>query len=270
MRRRTRALLLNLLKRTLILCAVIGAGYVYFFTGTFTIRDYRIVGAPSGYEETLVRQIGFLAEQKLFGSLPGNRVVSYHDGEMRTAITEILPNTKNIQIYPSGFHTVTIRLMQHVPLFSVSDTHAMSTEGTVYKEITPLDAFPRLEVSSSTEVASKRLIEIAELAKNISDILYPVRFVSFDEYGDIRLYDERKASAIILRQDFDMTRVWSNILSAIDTDPLEGKLAADLEKLDYIDARFGNKIFYKFTTGGHASIPSEDETHDNVATTTVQ
>jgi hypothetical protein len=270
MRRRTRALLLNLLKRALILGAVAGAVYVYFFTGTFTIRDYRIVGAPSGYEETLIRQIGFLAEQKLFGFLPGNRVLSYHDGEIRTTITEILPNTKNIQIYPSGAHTITIRLMQHVPVFSVSDTHAMSTEGVVYREIIPLDPFPRLEVATSTEVASKRLIEISELAKNMSDILYPVRFVSIDEHDDIRLYDERKASAIILRQDFDMARVWSNILSAIDTDPLKGRLASELESLEYIDTRFGNKIFYKFTMGGHTGIPSEDQNHDNVATTTVQ
>ena len=57
----------------------------------------------------------------------------------------------------------------------------------------------------------------------------------------------------------DTDKVWSNIVSAIDTDPLKSKLLNNKDKLEYLDARFGNKVFFKFTNDGKtAIIPSHD------------
>lgn len=260
------------LKRTLTTLLSItlmsGSLYIYFYTTAFTIYDYNIIGAPVEYVDHLKQQIGYLAEQKLFYILPGNRTLSFHDDEMRTAIMEILPNTKKIRIYPSGFHTLTIKVEQHVPLFSVSDTHAISTQGVVYKEIISLLDFPRLEVASTTEVMPKTLQSLAILADKVSAVMYPVRHVVIDEHYDVRFYNEEKTTAVILTTRSDIDKVWSNILSAIDTEPLKGKLTSQSETLEYLDTRFGNKVFYRFTnSAAPAIIPAHDDT---VATTTLQ
>lgn len=259
------------LKRTLAtlvsLPLIILAFYVYFRTGFFSIRTYAISGAPEEYRASLEKGARLVADNTMFLFLPGNRVVSYHDDELRTLIMETLPNTKDITIYPSGLHTLTIKITPHVPLFAVSDTHAIAEDGTVYKEIIPLAPFARIELATSSSVHPKTLRSIAELVDKVHAVLFEVRYVAVDEHNDVRLYDNRHKSAVIVRSDADMDVVWSNLLSAIDTDPLKAKLAHSMNRLEYIDTRFGNKVFYKFTNG---ETPGIIPAHDTTATTTLQ
>ncbi len=265
MRKRTYVLLRRLVIRGIILLCCIGALYVYFRTGTFTIHEYRIVGTTEEQAEELKKQFGFLADQRVMKILPGNRVLSYHDNEMRTLITEVLPNTSDIALYPSGLHTLTIKIQSYTPIFAVSDTHAISEAGIVYKEIIPLDTFAQLSISTSTEVSQKLLLSMETLASNIDTVLFKVRYVAIDEFNDIRFFDESKKTTVIVSTEADMNRVWSNILSAIDTDPLKKKILEKSELLEYIDTRFGNKVFYKFT---NASVPVIIPPHEMATTTT--
>lgn len=247
----------------------IGFLYIYFGTGAFTIRFYEIEGAPEEYVENLQNDMNLLAEQKLFYTLPGNRIISFHDDEIRTLIEETLTNTKKIRIYPKGFHTLHVSIQSYTPLFSVSDTHAITADGVVYKEIFPLDEYPRLHVGSSTEVTRKTFLSLSKLVESLSSVLFPIEYIDIDDYDDIRLYDKDRKSAVILSSSADMNKIWSTILSAIDTDPLKGKLAKEISRLEYIDTRFGNKVFYKFTNGAApAIIPNINDS--TTATTTLQ
>lgn len=268
MRKRTYLLWKKLLVRLTVLFAVIFALYVYLRTGTFTIHSYDIQGAPAQYVDGLRTEFGYVSEQKIMHVLPSNRVISYHDDELRTTIMETLPNTKRIRIHPSGLHTLSIQLEQYEPLFAVGDQYAISKEGVVYKEIVPLVGFPKLEIASTTEVSPAVLAKLSSFTGNVSTVLFPVRTISIDEYDDVRLFDEDKKSFILLSSHGDMDKQWSNILSAIDTEPLKGKIARG-ESLQYLDARFGNKVFYKFTNNSQTAIIPPPETND-VATTTVR
>ncbi len=265
MRKRTYVLLKRLVIRSTILICCIGAIYVYFRTGTFTIHDYHISGTTEEQATELKRQFGFLADQKVMKILPGNRVLSYHDNEIRTLITETLPNTSDIILYPSGLHTLTVKIQSYTPIFAVSETHAISENGVVYKEIVPLDTFAQLSISTSTEVSQNLLRSMETLASNIDTVLFKVRYITIDEFNDIRFFDESKKTNVVVSSDADMNRVWSNILSAIDTDPLKKKILEKSELLEYIDTRFGNKVFYKFT---NASVPVIIPPHEMATTTT--
>ncbi len=266
MRKRTYVLLKRIVIRSTILICCIGALYVYFRTGTFTVHDYRITGTTEEQAEELKKQFGFLADQRIMKLLPGNRVLSYHDDEMRTLITETLSNTKDIIVYPSGLHTLTVKIQSYTPIFAVSDTHAISENGTVYKEIVPLDTFAQLSISTSTEVSQSLLFAMKTLASNIDTVLFKVHYITIDEFNDIRFFDESKKTNVIVSSDADMVRVWSNIVSAVDTDPLKKKLLEKKELLEYLDTRFGNKVFYKFT---NISVPAIIPPHE-MATTTIQ
>jgi hypothetical protein len=271
MRKRTFLLWKKILTRACVLALIIGAFYVYFRTGFFTLQDYQIEGAPESYVEGLKKNMSELADQRLFKVLPGNRSISYHDDAIRDVIMDTLPNTSDISIYPSGLHTLTIKLKSHTPLFSVSDEYAISSDATVYKEIVPLSDFPRLEIASTTSVAPRTLLAISKLSEKIEAILFKVKTVSIDEYGDIKLYNEGKVSYVAIASGTDESKVWSNLLSAIDTDPLKKNLETNLNRLEYIDVRFGNKVFYKFTNGSKPAIIPITNTTDHAtsaATTT--
>lgn len=269
MKRRTYVLWKKILTRVGIFAIIVGGFYVYFRTGAFTIHEYKIVGAPESYQEELERNMFLIGENRLYAIFPGNRVISYHDDEIRTLIMETLPNTSNISIRAGGLHTVIVRIKSHTALFSISDTHAISKDGTIYKEIVPVNDLPRLSIATSTAVSPTTLQSVAMLVQDIDTVLFPVRYIAIDEHNDVRLYDSDKSSFVVISGTADMKKVWSNIVSAVDTDPLKTKLTTSKEKLEYIDTRFGNKVFYKFTnTVTPAIIPPHDTT--DLATTTVQ
>jgi hypothetical protein len=84
----------------------------------------------------------------------------------------------------------------------------------------------------------------------------------------VTLSNELASSTIKFSSKEDIKKVWSNLVSAIDTEPLKSKLANSKNKLEYLDTRFGNKVFFKFTNEGKTIImPTYEAT--STATTTV-
>lgn len=254
MRRKTYVLLKRRLLQALVVGLILGAGYVYFRTGAFTLKDYVITGAPDEYVDQLQAGLHELSEQKLLWILPGNRSLSYHDDDIRTLITDTLPNTKSISIHPTGLHTLSIKLTSYQPVFSISERQAIASDATIYTEINSMSNLPRMTVASTTVVTSRTLSKISQFIQNINAVMFEVKYVNIDEYDDVRLYNDTHVSNIITSTNADMDKTWSNVLSAIDTEPLKSKLADKNEHLLYLDTRFGNKVFYKFTNGSEAAI----------------
>lgn len=51
---------------------------------------------------------------------------------------------------------------------------------------------------------------------------------------------------IILRKDFDLEKFSLNLEAALNTEPLQSNFKNKYSSLEYIDLRFGNKVYYKF------------------------
>jgi hypothetical protein len=269
MRRKTYVLWKKILTRICVLALVVGAGYLYFHTGVFTIHSYAVTGVPKGYEDTIQAGLKKIQEKKLYWVLPGNRTISFHYKAIESFIRETLPNTKSISVRPSGLHTMRISITSYTPVFRLSQGKAVADDGTVYQEISRHEDLPELSLATSTQISGAQIRQLEKLITDISAVLFPIRSVSADEYGDIRFFNETKSSSVVANLDLDMTKVWSNVLSAIDTEPLKSKLANQNQNLFYLDVRFGNKVFYKFTNGQETAIIPPHGTSTE-STTTVQ
>ena len=69
--------------------------------------------------------------------------------------------------------------------------------------------------------------------------------------GDLEFFLTKGKSAsvrpkIILKADADFQNVAENLKAALDTEPLLSKFKNKYSSLEYIDLRFGNKVYYKF------------------------
>jgi hypothetical protein len=53
-------------------------------------------------------------------------------------------------------------------------------------------------------------------------------------------------SYVYFLRSANQKKVWSTLVSAIDTDPLKSKLSENRNGLQYLDVRYGNKVFYRF------------------------
>jgi hypothetical protein len=244
------------------ICVVsIGILYGYFLTDFFVVTQHVMTGVPEEYREVVQKKARESEAKKQFLIIPSNRVLTYNVDALRSAIIQILPNTKTVSIRPSGFHTMNITVTQFVPLFRIDETHAITKDGVVYKEIRDTSSLPTLIVASSTTRAithdgifSKEilglpkefLVDFSSLIEKVEPVLFPVRSILLDEEGDVTFFNENGSSFVKFSSTSDSNKVWSNLVSAIDTEPLKGKLEKHKADLLYLDVRFGNKVFYKF------------------------
>jgi hypothetical protein len=266
--------------------AISGFGYVFFKTSALTITSYELVGVPAQYEDALQSELRTIAGKKFFLFMPANRIVTYRGAKIKTLITQILPDTATVTFRPVGLHTLRITVTKYQPVFRMDATHAVTENGVVYRPLDNLTSLPELVVaSSSTETTTKDGISanrlaslpdgfiqsVSELIPKVNSVVFQVHTVTLDDSGDISFVDGTGKSTIKINSSSDINKVWSNLVSAIDTNPLKLKLASEKDKLEYLDARFGNKVFFKFTNGGKTTIINASTTFPYVtsATTTL-
>jgi len=94
----------------------------------------------------------------------------------------------------------------------------------------------------------KQLISFKDILVSIG--LKPVALYITDD-GDIQIFLSGGTSPttgpkIILREDSDFQNVAENLETALTTEPLQSKFKNKYSSLQYIDLRFGNKVYYKF------------------------
>jgi hypothetical protein len=241
---------------------------------------------PSQYEEAIQTGLRTIADQKFFLFMPANRIVTYRDEKIKTLITQTLPDTATVTFRPVGLHILRITVTKYQPVFRMEAVHAVTEEGTVYRPLDDLSSLPELVVTSSTTVTTiedgisvTRLIslpddfiqKISELIPKINSVVFLVHTITLDDSGDISFADRTGKSIIKINSSSDINKVWSNLVSAIDTNPLKSKLANEKNKLEYLDTRFGNKVFFKFTNDAKTTIINASTTSPYVtsATTTL-
>ncbi len=275
MRKRTFVLWKKILKWTLIFLAVFSILYLYFSTNIFTIHHYSLIGVPEELRVSVEQEIATMSAQPLYGFIPANKMLSLRKEKIKEIIRNTLPNTSKISMRIVPLHTLKITVTPHVPLFKLDEKRAVTKDGYLYEEIKSLDDLPIILVASSTTVLEKNdgfpknklVIEnatntedlfsgIAGIIPKINAVLFNVAIVTIHPRGDVVLSDKSGVSSVKLTSLVNMEKEWSNVISAIDTEPLKTLLEKKKEKLEYIDVRFGNKVFYKFTnTATPAIIP---------------
>lgn len=248
MSKRTRILLKRILIRLGVVTIVICSFYVYFKTGFLTIHNYEIVGVDEKYIPGIQANLHSYDKKKLYKILPANRVITYHNKDIKNYIKELLPNTSSVSVYPISLHTLKINVSSYAPLFKLDNKKAITNTATIYTEINDISHLPELSFATSTSITTDSLSRIADIVPKISATVFDVKFIYIDEFNDIYIGGDNKSS-IILPENGDIKKIWSNLVSAIDTEPLKSKLNTSKNNLLYLDTRFGNKVFYKFTNG---------------------
>lgn len=257
--------------------------YIYFKTSFLTITSYELVGVPDNYQQVIQTNLRSIATEKSYKIFPSNRITSYRGMAIKSSIVGVLPNSQTITFRIVGLHTLRITVTTHTPLFKIDDIHAITKEGFVYTELNDIQNLPKISFATSTlrqeiykdgiayvtipTFNASQLASLTRLMSKINTVVFVVSNIIVDEYGDIVLQNKEGGSGIIFSGASNVDTVWSNILSAIDTEPLKSKLENKKEALEYLDARFGNKVFYKFTNDSKTVIIESHAT--TTATTTL-
>ena len=91
-----------------------------------------------------------------------------------------------------------------------------------------------------------KIISFKENLENMN--LKPTAFwIDENNDGNMALSKDLTGPKILFKMDSDYEKNAENLQSVINTEPLLSGLKNKLESLLYIDLRFGNKVYYKFT-----------------------
>lgn len=238
--------------------------YDYFFTTIFSITTYDIQGVDDKSKVMIQDKLQALSLKKLFGFIPNNKIFTYSSTLIVEAVHGISPDVGSIDMRPVGLHTVKIQVTTLEPLFRISDAQALNKEGIIFTTTRDIQTYPLLTFSSSTTntirtngfpvtqllyedapVSQDFLHILDEISTQISRIIFPVTSILV-EGDDVTFFNQNGSSTVMILATMDTKKVWSTIVSAIDTEPLKGKLLSNRDGLQYLDARYGDKVFYKF------------------------
>lgn len=249
-----------------IVSAVVTLLYVYFATQVFTITSYQINGVDDVSWASINAQLHVLDTKKMYKVFPLNKIFTYSSNMITNTIRDSVPEMATVDIRPVGLHTIKITITLLKPLFRASDTQALTEDGVMFTTKYDIHSYPRITIASSTTKTFKsggvvftRVVlpdeedtrvfftELSALTTKMSTIIFPIENILVEKTGDISCVDKEGKSKIIFLKENDYKKVWSTLVSAIDTDPLKSKLADDKDNLEYLDVRYGNKVFYRFS-----------------------
>lgn len=245
-----------------IIFCIVSIWYVYYKTTIFTIQKYAVTGIAEEYIPRIENALTLATSTYTYGLIPNNKVLSYSNAAIIQTITELLPEAASISIRPSGLHTLKITITEYQPLFRIDETTGLTKEGVFFRTTKDIKILPLVTFASSTKIThteggivvrsfqnidSTFLLSLRDFEKNVTSAIFPVYVISIDNEEGIALIDKRGVSRVLIPQDGDTKKLWSTLLSAIDTDPLKKKLLENISSLEYLDVRYGNKVFYKFS-----------------------
>lgn len=251
-KRKTLNKILKFLLKVIFVAFVIGVFYVIFKTTFIRVYNFDLVNIKDEYKERVILSLQESINQKFF-FVPKNNLVTYSGKDFKKRTKEILTNAKDVSVYPISLHTVRVKVENHTPAFRLDGINiAISEEGVPYIELEDISSLPLL-LSSST-VPVELISKIKNFIPKVDTVLFKVDVVIVDEFGDVYLKNNESGSYIIFKSKDDLEKLWITLLSAIETAPLKDSLSGELNKLSYIDVRFGNKVFYKFTNTNASDI----------------
>lgn len=108
------------------------------------------------------------------------------------------------------------------------------------------------ESKSGSYFAPNAFRELVAFKDALEDMKLEPSFIYVKEDGDVELYLVSSSygpnsQKIMFRIDSDFQKVAENLQAALDTEPLKSDFKDRYSSLMYIDLRFGNKVYYKFT-----------------------
>ncbi|MEI6480003.1 MAG: hypothetical protein WCO12_00570 [bacterium] len=242
-------------------------GIVFIFIGLvfflrmdrFQIRDVNIEGARIIQESDLRKSVDDTLSGSYVWLIPKSNTFIYNLGTLKSYLLEEFPGIQSITLARDGFNKISLNIEERKPhvlwcpdkdevdqqCYFIDDTgllfaEAPSFSGNVYfifrgklDKDTPLGA--RL-MSQQDFTSFEQFISL--ITKNLHvDIVG----VTFKEVGDFDL-DLASGTKILFNKTLSYDDMYNNFGSVLKSDQFA---SSTINSLEYLDMRFGNKIFFK-------------------------
>lgn len=232
-------------------------GYVYLLHTPFTM--YREVIVPDGKLQTAIKN-SLLAElsHTSYSFFPNSSLISPTLTVIKKKSMIDVPELETLTLTRDFvtrylFATYTLR----TPVFKNINGYYLDTNNLWYqdKRMIPLPT-----LNSTKQITLTELKKLIFLKETIETALFPIETITVDELFDTTfILKTDSQTQIIFSLKQDEKEVWSKIVSVLETSPLKENKET-FAKVQKLDVRFGNKVYYKMILSDGITLPKSTAT----------
>jgi hypothetical protein len=173
------------------------------------------------------------------------------------------PRFESVDVRRKGVHGLIVTVVEHQGAYLWCGNEGqedpscffMTKDGLVFAPAPFFsgDAYPKLYIGQKQELpfsplTDKQLSTVQLLLERLPKVgIHPTAFREVSEHElDVIFSHNNRDARLMLDPDIDMEQVLENLATALATDPLHTSFMSSTKQLDYLDARFANKVVYKF------------------------
>lgn len=241
------------------LVLIIGITYWISELSTFELNSVEVIGNAAVSKEDLEAIVKEHISGKILWIYPKSNRFLYPENEIQAAILQNIERVEQVEVEAEGLHTVKITIAERAPSFvwcdgtpaDKKDCYFLDDKGYVFSEAPVFSGnayFSFFGLLSGNDPVGKQFLE----ADRFRDITKFVGFLGLKDVDTFALvahsngvYDihRNQGGKIYIKNSQDMKELEDNVVTIIEHTDIF-KPHTDLE---YLDLRFGNKIFYKIT-----------------------
>ncbi len=236
---------------------IIGVLYIMFFSGYFLIQEIEVESNLDYIPRSIKPYFEKTKHDNIFGFLPRTTIISSLDDVKEKVLREnpivkkldvsfFLPNTMNIQVYERNHRGVWCPVVDSAQCFFYSD------DGVIFQEAPKLTKgfllrFVRDErlsepVLGDVVLSQQDIYELDLLYKALSSISEQPEYITIRDSQEIRVGFYGGWEAYFSRKDPYIRQIDSVY------EVLKKNVGSRKNELSYIDARFGDKLFFRYRT----------------------
>ena len=269
-----------LIAKSFALCAVVallvfGISYLSKIPA-LTIREINIRGNSTVSSTEIERMALEPMQGNYLGLFSRKNIFLYPRRAIKDAIHKRFSQVKNITISFKNFHTIYITIEEYKPsavwcsekngksgVIFTDNCYFMDEAGYVFGQSPQFsgNVYPRYYglISSTSSIGSQYLSAddfrtLNAFVSKVSSLGLASRRVVAEEDDTFKMYLEN-GGTILFSAKVGLEKTLENLQSVLSSSSLSRKGDSPLSGLDYLDLRFGNKIFYKFLREEATSTP---------------
>lgn len=255
---------------SLVVLLFVGLSYISR-ASVFSIKNIAVSGNITATSPDIEENVNSALAGAYFRIFSKRNIFIYPRAVVRESILKNFTRTKDVKVSFKDFNTISVEISEYAPFAewcgektllkaaSSPSCYFMDDSGYIFASAPTFTGnvylvyygkLPQSLSSSSESVIGKSFLpqkifsNVSIFAGNLKSFGLPPRDITRDENGD---YTARLLSGarILFSESEDLATTSENLLTIIGSGKIPLKDQKFLSNLDYLDLRYGNKIFYK-------------------------
>lgn len=255
-------------------CVAVVAGAVALSHAPFMrVAAVEIRGGKTVAAEALESKARDVLSGAYFYLVPRDNIFLYPKEELSAALLNAYPTLRGVEVRAENFTTIAVEAEDREPraLWCGESTERpelcllLDEDGTAYTSAPDFSDNPYVRYYGSLNeedlpapfLSPESFRALSALVDALAQAQHPlgVEGVAVDEVDDARLRFENGFMLLFALKD-DGGDVFERFSLALTAEPFNGRTLDDFE---YLDLRFGDKLYYKLKSSNEESVPAPEE-----------